>query len=72
MNLFLVGLSKTEMGVKTAPRVLKLGHYDGRVPKLSSRVTLPTPHRWPVWSVLCVPFIPNLSWPWSLLGYSLP
>ena len=35
-----VGLSKTEMGAKTAPRVPKLGYFNGRVPKLSSRVTL--------------------------------
>ena len=41
-DLFLFGLSKTEAGAKTAPRVPKLGYYDGRVPKLSSRVTLAT------------------------------
>ena len=40
MNLFLFGFSKTETGAKTAPRVPKLGYFDGRVPKLSFRVTL--------------------------------
>ena len=39
INLFLFGLSKTETGAKTAPRLPKLGCFDGRVPKLSSRVT---------------------------------
>ena len=29
-------------GTKTSPRVPKLGYFDGRVPKLSSRVTLAT------------------------------
>ena len=42
MNLFLFSLTKTETGAKTAPRVTKLGYFDGRVPKLSSRVTLAT------------------------------
>ena len=42
MNLFLFGLSKTETGDKTASRVPKLGYYDGRVPKFSSRMTLAT------------------------------
>ena len=42
MNFFLFGLSKTETGTKTAPRVPKLDYSDGRVPKLSSRVTLAT------------------------------
>jgi len=41
-NLFLFGLSKTETGAKTAPRVPKLGYFDGRVPKICSRVTLET------------------------------
>ena len=36
------GLSKTETGAKTAPRVPKLDNFDGRVSKLSSRVTLAT------------------------------
>ena len=40
MNLFLFGLSKTEAVAKTAPRVPKLGYFDGWVPKLSSSVTL--------------------------------
>ena len=43
INLILFGLSKTETGAKTAPGVPKLGYIDGRVPKLSSRVTLATP-----------------------------
>ena len=35
MNLFLFGLSKTETGAKTAPRVPKLGYFDRLVPKHS-------------------------------------
>ena len=42
MNLFLFSLTKKETGAKTAPRVPKLGYFDGRVPKLSSRLTLAT------------------------------
>ena len=42
MNLILFGFSKTETGTKTAPRVPKLGYFDGRVPKLRSWVTLVT------------------------------
>ena len=42
MNLFLSGLSETETDAKTAPRVPKLGYFDRRVPKFSSRVTLAT------------------------------
>ena len=39
-EFILFGLSKTETGSKTDPRVHKLGYYDdGRVQKLSSRVT---------------------------------
>ena len=38
-QFILFGLSKTETGAKTAPRVLKLGYFDGRVPTLRSRVT---------------------------------
>ena len=41
-NLFLFGLTKTETGAKTAPWMPKLDYFDGRVPKLSSRVTLAT------------------------------
>ena len=41
-EIILFGLSKTETGAKTASRVPKLGDFDGRVPKLSSRVTLAT------------------------------
>ena len=51
MHFFLFGLSKTESGAKTAPRVPKLGYYDGRVPKLSS--THATSRRGPSWSVIC-------------------
>ena len=40
MNLFLFSFTKTETAAKTAPQVPKLGYFDGRVPKLSSRVTL--------------------------------
>ena len=32
----------SEPGAKTAPQVPKLGYFDGRVPKLSSRLTLAT------------------------------
>ena len=42
MNLFLFGFSKAKTGAKTAPRVPKLGYFDGRVPKLSCRVKLAT------------------------------
>ena len=42
MNLFLFGLSKTETGDKTSPRVPKLGYFTGQMPKLSSRVILAT------------------------------
>ena len=38
-DFILFGLSKTETAAKTAPRVPKLGDFDGRVPKLSFRVT---------------------------------
>ena len=41
-EFILFGISKTEIGAETAPRVPKLGYFDGRVPKLSSRVTLAT------------------------------
>ena len=40
MNLFLFGLSETQTDAKTTVRVPKLGYFDGRVTKLSSRVTL--------------------------------
>ena len=40
INIFFLGLQKTV--VKTAPRVPILGYFDGRVPKVSSRVTLAT------------------------------
>ena len=33
---------KNGTGAKTAPRVQKLGYFDGRVPKLSSRMKLAT------------------------------
>ena len=46
MNLFLFGFTKTKTGAKTAPWGPKLSYFDGRVPKLSSRVTLAT-CRWP-------------------------
>ena len=39
-DLFLFGLSKTEAGAKTAPRVPKLGYFNGWVPNLSNSVTL--------------------------------
>ena len=39
-DFILFGLSKTETAAKTAPRVPKLGDFDGRVPKLSFHVTL--------------------------------
>ena len=40
--MYLFSLTKTETGAKMAPRVTKLGYFDGRAPKLSSRVTLAT------------------------------
>ena len=39
INYYCLVFLKTETGAKTAPRVPKLGCFDGRVPKLSSRVT---------------------------------
>ena len=42
MNLFLLSVSKTELGAKTAPQVPNLGYVDGRVPKLNSRATFAT------------------------------
>ena len=52
MNLFLFGLSKTETGAKTAPRVPKRGYFDGGgcqnlVPEWNSQ------RRGPAWSVIC-------------------
>ena len=41
-EFILVATSKMVTGVKTAPRVPELGYFNGRVPKLSSRVTLAT------------------------------
>ena len=41
-EFILFGFSKTETGAKTAPRLPKLGYFDGRVPKLRSRLTLVT------------------------------
>ena len=37
---FFFGFSKTKMGAKITSLVPKLGYFDGRVPKLSCRVTL--------------------------------
>ena len=50
INIIFFGLTK-KTGAKTAPRVPKLGYFDGRVPKVSSRVTLATSG--PAWSVTC-------------------
>ena len=57
INLYIFGLSKAETGAKTVPRVPKLGYFDGRVPKLSSRVTLATSGA----DVVC-PNLKSLSW----------
>ena len=38
--LFCFDITKTEMASKTTPRVPKLGYKGGRVPHLSTRVTL--------------------------------
>ena len=42
LNYFCLVFQKTETGAKTAPRVPKLGYFEGWLPKLSSRVTLVT------------------------------
>ena len=38
--IFVLSFKNGKTGAKTAPRVPQLGYSDGRVPKLSSRVTL--------------------------------
>ena len=43
---------KNGNGAKTALRVPKLGYFDGRMPNLSSRVTLATCAGGPVWYVI--------------------
>ena len=54
-EFILFGLSKTETGAKTASRVPKLGYFNGREPKLSSRATLTKPG--PAWSVIYCVFL---------------
>ena len=55
MNLFL--FEKTETGAIIAPWVPKLGYYDGRVPKLSSRVSLATSRA----GVVCHKYVHNME-----------
>ena len=38
--IFVLSFKNGKTGAKTAPRVPQLGYFDGRVPKLSSPVTL--------------------------------
>ena len=55
INIIFFGLTKT--GAKTAPRVPKLDYFDGRVPKVSSRVTLATSGA----GVVCQMYIRNYN-----------